>query len=319
MIENVESDGGKPPVARLLSAGAKGAERVAHVAGVDRALDQAVEEAIVRALRSPAIGRAIERAIESHAETMEPSSAEIALIVRRVLDSEMAEQAWAEILASEQAQMLVERVAAAPEIRAAIAAQSAGLITDIGIRLTKLTEALDDALERIVRRRESESETNQAGLATRLVAAGIDLGLLFVLYSLASSVLASVIPFAFGGQLSLPAAIVIGAVAFVIGAGIFAAFCGLAGQTPGMRFLSIRLMHRGSRDVSFRVAVRRVLALILALLPLGLGYFAMLRDPSRRAWHDRMTDTEVVYDAVARARYDRAGARSDSRAKHSPE
>jgi uncharacterized RDD family membrane protein YckC len=305
----VEPDGGKPPVARLLSAGARGAERMAHVAGVDRALDQAVEEAIVRALRSPAIGRAIERAIASHAATVDLNSDEIAQIVKQVLKSEGAEQAWTEVLASEQAQMLVERVAGAPEIRAAIAAQSAGLITDIGVRLTKLTEALDDALERMVRRHDAESETDQAGLATRLVAAGIDLGLLVVLYSLVSSMLASVIHYAFGGQLSLAAAIVLGVVGFIVGAGIFAAFWALAGQTPGMRFLSIRVTHDGSRHLTLGRAVRRVLALIVALLPLGLGYFAMVRDPSRRAWHDRMTDTEVVYDVVDRtAPYAGAGS-----------
>jgi uncharacterized RDD family membrane protein YckC len=309
----VEPDGGKPPVARLLTAGAKGAERMAHVAGVDRALDQAVEEAIVRALRSPAIGRAIERAMESHAATVELNSQEIAQIVKRAMESAAAEQAWVEILASEQAQMLVERVAGAPEIRAAIAAQSAGLITDIGVRLTKLTEALDDALERVVRRHDDDSETDQAGLATRLVAAGVDLGLLVVLYSLVSSVLASVIPYVFGGELSLAAAIVLGTLGFITACGIFATFWALAGQTPGMRFLSIRVTHDGSRHLTFGRAVRRVLALIVALLPFGLGYFAMVRDPSRRAWHDRMTDTEVVYDIVNRnAPYAGAGARSGS-------
>ena len=45
---------GHPPVARLLSAGAKGAGRVAHAAGADRALNQAAEEAIpVLNLRCP--------------------------------------------------------------------------------------------------------------------------------------------------------------------------------------------------------------------------------------------------------------------------
>ena len=83
--------------------------------------------------------------------------------------------------------MLVERVAGAPEIRAAIASQSAGLITDIGVRLTIITEGLDDAMERIVRPRDPDSETDQAGLATRLVAAGVDLGLLLAAYSLISS------------------------------------------------------------------------------------------------------------------------------------
>jgi hypothetical protein len=40
---------------------------------------------------------------------------------------------------------------------------------------------------------------------------------------------------------------------------------------------------------------------ILSLLPLGLGYLAILRDPRRRAWADRMTGTEVIYDDVLRS------------------
>ena len=143
---SVNGDADKSPVSRVLSAGAKGAERVAHAAGVDRALDQAVEEAIVRALRSPAVIRAIERALESDAVTAELRSEEIGRVVKRALESDAAANAWKEILESEQAQMLVERVAGAPEIRAAIASQSAGLITDIGVRLTIITEGLDDAL-----------------------------------------------------------------------------------------------------------------------------------------------------------------------------
>jgi uncharacterized RDD family membrane protein YckC len=300
-LRQVESDAGKPPVARLLTAGAKGAERVAHAAGVDRALDQAVEEALVRALRSPAIGRAIERAIESHAATVGLRSEELAQIVKRALESEAAEQVWDEVLASEQAQMLVERVAGAPEVRAAIAEQTSGLITDVGIRLTKLTEAFDDALERIFRRRDAESETDQAGLATRSVAAAIDIGLLVGAYSLASGVIASVISFTFGGRLSTAAAIVLGGLGFATAGAIFVTFWALAGQTPGMRFLSIRLLHRGSREITLGCATRRLFGAILSLLPLGLGYFAILRDPSRRAWLDRLTDTSVVYDAVARA------------------
>jgi uncharacterized RDD family membrane protein YckC len=296
----VESDSGKPPVARLLTAGARGADRVAHAAGVDRALDQAVEEAIVRALRSPGIRRAIERAIVDAATSTEPGSDEIALVVRQALNSEAADQIWAEVLASEQAQMLVERIATAPEVRAAIAAQGAGLITDIGIRLTKITEALDDAMERVVRN-ESETETNQAGLATRAVAGGIDVALLVGFFSVASSVIASVIPFTFGGKLSLVVAIALGVLGFVVGGGIIVAFWALAGQTPGMRFLSIRLVHQGSRQIPFPVAVRRLFGVLLSLLALGLGFLAILRDPSRRAWHDRMTGTEVIYDTLARS------------------
>lgn len=290
----------KPPMSRLLTAGARGAERMAHATGVDRALNDAVEEAIVRALRSPAVIRAIERAIETHADTAQWDSDEIAQVVRRVLESDAAGHAWAEILASEQAQMLVERVAGAPEIRAAVASQSAGLITDIGVRLTKITEGLDDALERAARPRDAESETNQAGLATRAVAAGVDLGLMFAGYSLVSSGIGWLIRTTFGDRVSLARVIVLSTLGVIAGGAIFVTFWTLAGQTPGMRFLSIRLIHRGSREIPLRCAVRRVFGVILSLVPLGLGFLAILRDPSRRAWHDRLTGTEVIYDSAQR-------------------
>src|SRR3954451_6716312 len=53
----------RSPAARVLGAGARGAERLAGATGVDRALEDALEESLVRALRSPAVERAIARAI----------------------------------------------------------------------------------------------------------------------------------------------------------------------------------------------------------------------------------------------------------------
>lgn len=297
----VGTDAEEPPVSRVLAVGAKSAERMAHATGVDRAVNQAVEEAIVRALRSPIVIRAIERAIESHGGTAEREDDEIAQLVKRILASDAANHAWAEVLESEQVQKLVERIAGAPEIRAAIASQSAGLITDIGVRLTLITERLDDALERVTRPRDPDSETVEAGLATRAVAGAIDLGLLFAGYSLISGVLASLVAGLFGQTLSLTAIVILAILGLIVGGGIFAAFWALAGQTPGMRFVAIRLTHRGSREVTFGCAVRRVLAVVVSLLPFGLGYLAILRDPRRRAWADRMTGTEVIYDDVARS------------------
>lgn len=312
----MEEDSDKPPVARLLSAGARGAGRVAQATGVDRAVDEAVEEAILRALRSPAVGRAIERAMASHAEAAGLNSEELARIVKQVLESEAAEQAWNEVLASREVQMLIERVAEAPEIRSAIAAQGAGLITDIGVKLTRLTEAFDDALERIVRHHEPDSETNQAGLATRLVAFAIDFGLLFAVYSLASGVIASVVSFSFGSTLSLVGGTIVGVIGYLLGGAVLVLFWSLGGQTPGMRFLSIRLMQDGSRDVTLGRAIKRLFALVVALLPLGLGYFWIVRDPSRHAWHDTMTGTEVVYDDEQRAPY--VGAHATTGARDAP-
>ena len=312
-------DADKPPVARVLSAGAKGAERMAHVAGVDRALNQAAEEAIVRALRSPTVIHAIARAIETQDLDADPGAREeIAKLVRSALQTEAAGQAWKEVLESEQAQMLVERIAEAPEIRAAIASQSAGLITDIGVRLTVITEELDDAIERVTRSDDPDSETDQAGLVTRAVAGAIDLGLLFGAYALVSSVLGSLVSSVFAEPLSLTAVVALAVFGVVVGGAIFAGFWSLAGQTPGMRFLAIRLVRTdGSRHIRFWSASRRVLAVIVSLLPLGLGYLAILWSPQRRSWADRMTGTEVIYDLVARsAPYAGADPTSAAAARH---
>ena len=54
-----------------------------------------------------------------------------------------------------------------------------------------ITEHFDDALERIVRPRDADSETDQAGLATRSVAAAVDLGLMFAGYALIAAVVSS--------------------------------------------------------------------------------------------------------------------------------
>jgi uncharacterized RDD family membrane protein YckC len=298
--QQAKTDETKPRGARALTAGAEVAERVARVAGVDRLINEAVEEAIVRALKSHAVIRAIERAAESHAVAAEQGSEEIRQAVKRALESDVGGAVWAEFLESEQAQMLVERIAHAPEIRSAIAAQGAGLVTDIGVRLTTVTERLDDKVEQVVRPSDADSEVDQAGLATRAVAAAIDLGLLFAAYSLLSGVIASLVSAVFGKPLSLTSGIVLGALGVIVGGAIFAAFWALAGQTPGMRFLAIRLTCHGSRDITFGRAVTRVLAVLLSLAPLGLGYLVLLRSPTRSAWADRMTGTEVVYDSVAR-------------------
>jgi uncharacterized RDD family membrane protein YckC len=279
--------------------------------GVDKAIEDAVEEAIVRALRSPAVERAIVRALNEQnavASAVERAltSDEVAEAVVRAIDSEVADKVWAEILASPKAQMLVERIAEAPEVRAAITQQGMGLITDVGRRLTAITEAMDDAVERVARRYlrravHHEAETNEVGLVTRALAGVIDLALISAALSIASGLIASIVPAATGegGGLSIWGLLTFGVVGFVLGGSAFVAFWSLVGQTPGMRLLSIHLEVGGSREIGLRRSIRRLLAVPLALLPAGLGFLAILLSPQRRGWHDRIAGTTVVYDEEA--------------------
>ena len=297
----------RSPAARVLGAGARGAERIAGATGVDKAIEDATEEAIVRALRSPAVERAIVRVlVEENAigraldEAL--TSDEVARAVVDAIDSEVADRVWEELLAGPKVQMLVERIAEAPEVRAAIAQQGMGLITDIGRRLTVLTESLDDAAERVVHRMLNkpghEAETNQVGLVTRALGGVVDLALISALLSIGFGLLASIIPAISGGSdgLSIWGVFTFGFVGYVIGGSIFAAFWALVGQTPGMRFLSIHLDAGGSQEIGLRRALKRLFAVPLSLIPLGMGFFAILLSPERRGWHDRIAGTTVLYD-----------------------
>jgi uncharacterized RDD family membrane protein YckC len=307
VAESSRAPRSRSPAARVLGAGARGAERLVEATGVDRAIEDATEEAIVRALRSPAVERAIVRVlVEENAigRALEQAltSKEVADAIVNALDSDVADRVWEEILASPKAQMLVERIAEAPEVRAAIAQQGVGLITDVGRRLTVITEALDDAAERVVHgmlnRPGHEAETNQVGLVTRALAGVVDLALISALLSIGSGLLASVVPAVTGGSdgLSIWGVLTFAVVGFLIGASIFTAFWALVGQTPGMRLLSIHLDADGSQEIGLRRALRRIVAVPLALLPAGLGFFAILLSPQRRGWHDRFAGTVVVYD-----------------------
>src|SRR5262249_20270671 len=162
-------------------------------------------------------------------------------------DSEMVDEVWRRLLASDEAQKLVERIAEAPELRAAISAQSAGLIKDIGHTIARATRRLDSAAERIARRiffRPQRPEpTDRAGAVTRLLAFALD-GLIVNLIFSGLAAIAALIASAFSGNGNgvSDLALVFGSLAWAgLGAVYLLVFWSLAGQTPGMNFFGIRI------------------------------------------------------------------------------
>ena len=286
------------------------ASRLAGATGLERAVAGVVEETIVRTVESEAVLRALERIIEDGrlqaAVERSIDDEQLERLITKALESEIADRVWEDILASDKAQMLVERVANAPEVRAAITQQGFGLITDIGRQVSRITESLDDVLERVAHklhgRGDHEAETNQAGLATRGVAFAIDVGLLVGFLSIVSGLFSSIIPTVFGdGADGLPAwAVVTLTVAGLLFAGgVFVTFWTLIGQTPGMRFLGIRLQVDGQNEVGFKRALGRALVVPFEVATLGLGLLAILFSPRRLAWHDHAAGTEVIYDEAS--------------------
>ena len=96
-----------------------------------------------------------------------------------------------------------------------------------------------------------------------------------------------------------------GAVEVVLGAGLgwivlvscyFAGFWRLTGQTPGARFMGLRVIDRTGGPLTGPQALLRVFGMVLAALPFGLGYALILVDDRRRGLQDFVASTLVIHD-----------------------
>lgn len=303
---DASQNGQLPLSARLLGVGVRGARTVTRAAGIDRAVEVAAEEAIVAAVESEAVERALARVLEGPVVeeavqgALESDAVKRALI--EALDSELVDEVWRRLLASDEAQQLVERIAEAPELRAAISAQSVGLIDDIGRTIGRAARRLDDTLERLVRRvffRKRRAEpTDHAGAISRALALGIDIVIVNLVFS-GLAAIGALIASAFSGNGSgvSDLALALGTAAWLgLGAFYLIAFWCLAGQTPGMRFVRIRLGVDG-RGLSFGRAVSRLIGFGLSIVTLGIGFLGILFGQRRRGWDDQLADIDVVYDA----------------------
>jgi uncharacterized RDD family membrane protein YckC len=296
-------NGHQPLSARLLGVGVRGARTVTKAAGIDRAVEAAAEEAIVAAVESEAVERAMARVLEGPVVEEAVQGALESEAVKRALleamDSELVDEVWKRLLASDQAQQLVERIAEAPEVRAAISAQGVGLIEDIGRTIGRLTRRLDDSFERVARRiffrKRREQPTDHAGAISRALAMVID-GVFINLSFTALVAIATLIDNAFGGNGDATSGltIAVGSTAWLgLGAVYLIGFWSLAGQTPGMRFVGIRL---STERLPFRRCVKRLLGLGLSVIAFGIGFLGIVFGKQRRAWDDRFADIDVVYD-----------------------
>jgi uncharacterized RDD family membrane protein YckC len=296
-------NGHLPLTARLLGVGVRGARTVGKATGIDRAVEVAAEEAIVAAVESEAVERAMARVLqgpiveEAVQDALESDTVKKALL--EAMDSELVDEVWRRLLASDEAQQLVERIAEAPEVRAAISAQGVGLLEDIGRTIGKLARRLDDSSERVVRRvffrRRRAVASDHAGAVSRTMAMIVD-GVFVNLGFTAIVAIATLVDSAFGGagNGASSLAIAVGSTAWLsLGALYLIGFWSLAGQTPGMRFVGIGI---GGGRLPLRRSLRRLVGLALSVITFGVGLLGIVFGEQRRGWGDRFAGTDVVYD-----------------------
>ena len=81
----------------------------------------------------------------------------------------------------------------------------------------------------------------------------------------------------------------------------FALFWGLNGRTAGGAMFGLQVLTDDGDDVSGRRAIVRTVVFPLSFLILGLGFLGILLGDRRRALHDVIAATVVVYSWDARA------------------
>jgi uncharacterized RDD family membrane protein YckC len=98
----------------------------------------------------------------------------------------------------------------------------------------------------------------------------------------------------------------------------FAHFWGLNGKTAGGALFGVQVVTNDGADVSGRRAIGRTLAFPLSFLILFLGFLGILLDDQRRALHDVIAGTTVIYCWDARAARLRMLSRPRYSTPHAP-
>ena len=139
--------------------------------------------------------------------------------------------------------------------------------------------------------------TGYAGLVTRTIAFALDVVIVDVAALTAGGIVAiGLSPLKLPDTVTTVLLAVGAALAVVWFVGYFAWFWSVAGQTPGDRALGLRVVQASSgRPLPWPRAALRVGAVILSAIPFCAGFVMILFDDRRRALHDRLVGTVVLY------------------------
>jgi uncharacterized RDD family membrane protein YckC len=144
---------------------------------------------------------------------------------------------------------------------------------------------------------ETTPDRAYAGLVTRTLAFALDVAIIDIVALLTGAIVGLGL-----SALDIPQKVT--NVLLIIGAGItllwsigyFAWFWSASGQTPGDRVLGLRVLRESTGEpISFGRAVVRVFGVVLSALVFCLGFVIILFDDRRRALHDRLVRTIVIY------------------------
>ena len=135
-----------------------------------------------------------------------------------------------------------------------------------------------------------------AGFVSRAGSFFIDLFVIAVAFSLAGTVLEYIVSAATGNDFSVSDYPVVANIALLAWAFFYCAYSlALDGKTLGMALIGVRAVRRDGSPIGGWQAVLRVLVFPLSFLVFCLGFIMILLGRERRALHDVIAGTAVVY------------------------
>jgi uncharacterized RDD family membrane protein YckC len=134
------------------------------------------------------------------------------------------------------------------------------------------------------------------GIVTRAIAFAVDAAVIQLVAIAVAGTLALILSVVSVGDDLKTVLVAAGGVAYGLWlVGYFVVFWTASGQTPGNRLLEIRVCRAADgAPPAPGAAVLRFAGLILAALPLFLGFLPILTDDRRRGVHDMLAGTVVV-------------------------
>jgi uncharacterized RDD family membrane protein YckC len=158
--------------------------------------------------------------------------------------------------------------------------------------------------------RQEELQGTYAGFVTRFTGFAIDALTILVVFAIAGRVFEYLASALFGADVALRDAPWLSSIVFFGWAFLYCAYSLAAdGRTLGMAIVGLRAVTKDGRPLTTRQAIIRVLVTPLSFLLFFIGFWLALFRRDRRALHDLIAGTAVVYAWDARAAHLRFLAR----------
>jgi uncharacterized RDD family membrane protein YckC len=170
--------------------------------------------------------------------------------------------------------------------------------------------------ETLPRAADAGLQGHYAGIVSRLLAFIVDVVIIGLVYAIAGRVLEYIVSALRGDTFSMSDHPLASNIALVLWVFFYSAYTlSTSGRTPGMAVFGIQAVRRDGHGLGTRRAIVRTLVFPLSFALFCFGFIMILLGRERRALHDVIAGSAVVYEWDAHAAHLRFLARKQSAAK----